>query len=189
MTDCIKPNDFKPNGIRPNDHLPIGTLLGSKKKLTLSSDFARVKLANKYKDFFLSKIQNIPKTIPAVLVRLKIPASRDFLETFEKSDNIYVVLVSNQESSKSQPSQNVPSRFLKKLSFSYNQMSEIINGSFLNAVFPSAFKHGIVISVFKSGDIEEISNYRPITNLHFASKFLVGAFRRKTQTIVVTSFF
>ena len=23
MTDCIKPNDFKPNGIKPSDHLPF----------------------------------------------------------------------------------------------------------------------------------------------------------------------
>ena len=48
-------------------------------------------------------------------------------------------------------------------------MSEIIHESFLDAVFPTAFKHGIVIPIFKSGDIEEISNYRPLTNLHFAS--------------------
>ena len=49
-------------------------------------------------------------------------------------------------------------------------MSELINEFFLNAVFPMAFKHGIVIPIFKSGDIEEISNYRPITILHIASK-------------------
>ena len=51
-------------------------------------------------------------------------------------------------------------------------MTEIINESFLNVVFPNAFKHGIVIPNFKSGDIEEISNYRPITNFHFASKVI-----------------
>ena len=148
----------------------IENLLGSKKKQTLPSVFPRVKLANKFNDFFLSKIQNIPKNIPPVLVDLKFPASADFLETFENVDNLYVVLVSNQVSSKSQPSQNVPSKILKKMSFFYNQMSEIINESFLNAAFPTAFKHGIVTTIFKSGDIEEISNYRPITNLHFASK-------------------
>ena len=49
-------------------------------------------------------------------------------------------------------------------------MSEILNETFLDAVFPTAFKHGIVIPIFKSGDIEEISNYTPITTLHFAFK-------------------
>ena len=146
------------------------TLLGSKMKQTLPPVFPRVKLANKFNDFFLSKIQNILKNIPPVLVDFKFLASGDFLETFESVDNLYVVLVSNQVSSKSQPSQNVPSKILKKLSFFYNQISEIINESFLDAVFPTAFKHGIVIPIFKSGDIEEISNYRPITNLYFALK-------------------
>ena len=128
-----------------------------------------MKLPSKFIDFFLSKCQNILKNIPPVSVDLNFPASGHFLETFENVDNLYVVLVSNQLSSKSQPSQNVHSKILKKLSFFYNQMSEIINESFLNAVFPTAFKHGIVIPTFKSGDIEEISNYSPITNLHFAS--------------------
>ena len=151
----------------------IETLLGSKKKQTLPSVVPRVKLANKFNDFFSSKILNILENIPPVLEDLKFPASGDFLETFEYVDNLYVVLVSNQVSSKSQPSQYVPSKILfsfKKLSFFYNQLSEIINESFLNAVFPTAFKHGIVTPIFKSGDVEEISNYRPITNLHFGSK-------------------
>ena len=121
-------------------------------------------------NMMIHKIQKILNNIPPVLEDLKFPASEDFLETFENVDNLYVVLVSNQLSSKSQPSQNVPSRILKKLSFFYNQMSEIINESFLIAVFPTTFKHRIVIPIFESGDIEEISNYRPITNLHFASK-------------------
>ena len=144
------------------------TLLGSGKKQTLPSVFPRVKIANKFNEFYLSKIQNILKNIPPVLVDLKIPASANFLETFEIVDNLYVLLVSNEVSSKSQPSQNVPCRILKKLSFFYYQMSEIINESLLNAVFPTAFKHGIVIPIFKSDDIEEKSNY----GLHFASKVI-----------------
>ena len=51
-------------------------------------------------------------------------------------------------------------------------MSEIINESLFNAVLRTAFKHGIVLPISKSGDIEETSNYRPIANLHFASKVI-----------------
>ena len=51
-------------------------------------------------------------------------------------------------------------------------MSEIINESFLNAVFPTAFKLGFVLPIFKSDDIEEISNYSPIANFHFASNVI-----------------
>ena len=49
-------------------------------------------------------------------------------------------------------------------------MSDNINESSLIAVFPTAFENWIVIPLLKSGDIEEISNYRPITNLRSASK-------------------
>ena len=103
-------------------------------------------------------------------------ASGDFLETFENVDDMNVVLVSNQLSSKSQSGQNVPSRILKKLSFCYTQMSEIINESFLIAVFPNAFKHANVIQNFKSGDIEDKSNYIAIRNVHFASKVIEKVF-------------
>ena len=40
----------------------IETLFGSKKKPTLPSAFPRVKLANKFIDFFLSKVQIFLKT-------------------------------------------------------------------------------------------------------------------------------
>ena len=145
-----------------------------------------MKLANKFNDFFLSKIQNVLKYFPPVLVDLKFPVFGDFLETFENVDNLYVVLVSNQVSSKSQPSQSVPSKILKKLSFFYNQMSEIINESFLNAVFPTAFKHGIDTPIFKSGDIEKISNYRAITNLHFGSKVIEKVIALQLKRILDT---
>ena len=59
----------------------IETLLGSKKKQTLPSVFPRVKLANKFNDFFLSKFQNILENIPPVLINKKILASGDFPET------------------------------------------------------------------------------------------------------------
>ena len=52
------------------------------------------------------------------------------------------------------------------------RLSEIINDSFLKAVFQTAFKQRILIPIFKSGDIEEILKYRPITNLHFASEVI-----------------
>ena len=62
-----KPSRFLGNKLNDADtsnlkFAAIETLLGSKKKQTLPVVFPRVKLANKFNDFFLSKIQNIPKT-------------------------------------------------------------------------------------------------------------------------------
>ena len=98
------------------------------------------------------------------------PVLEQFREAFKTVDDLSLVLVSNQVSSKSQPSQSVPSKILNKLSFFHNQMSEFINESFLSAVLPTAFKHGIVIPIFKRSDIEKLSKYRPKTTSHFASK-------------------
>ena len=49
-------------------------------------------------------------------------------------------------------------------------MSESIIECFLNDVFSTAFKHGIVVPIFRKGEIEEKSNYIRITTLHFGSK-------------------
>ena len=51
-----------------------------------------------------------------------------------------------------------------------NTLCSLINLSFSTAVFPNVFKHAIVIPIFKKGDREDASNYRPIALLHFISK-------------------
>ena len=51
--------------------------------------------------------------LSASFSRLEIRGSGDFLETFENVDNLYVVLFSNQVSSKSQPSKKASGDFLE----------------------------------------------------------------------------
>ena len=59
-------------------------------------------------------------------------------------------------------------------------MSEIINESFFNAVFPIGFKLGIVIAILRSGDIERIST-KGQSKVAFPSKVIekVVAVQRK----------
>jgi len=51
-------------------------------------------------------------------------------------------------------------------------LTVIINTSLVTGVFPSLWKHGIVTPIFKSGDIDDVNNYRPITILPILSKVL-----------------
>lgn len=51
-------------------------------------------------------------------------------------------------------------------------LTVIINTSLVTGVFPSLWKHGIVTPIFKSGDIDDVNNYRPITILPILSKIL-----------------
>ena len=49
-------------------------------------------------------------------------------------------------------------------------LTKLINASFSTGVFPTVFKIARVTPLFKSGDKEKISNYRPISSLHYLSK-------------------
>jgi len=51
-------------------------------------------------------------------------------------------------------------------------LTVIINTSLVTGEFPSLWKHGIITPVFKSGDKDEVNNYRPITILPILSKVL-----------------
>ena len=49
----------------------------------------------------------------------------------------------------------------------YVPLPAAFNSSFVAGVFPDALKHAKVVSVFKSGDKFNITNYRPICSTHF----------------------
>nr|XP_027223246.1 uncharacterized protein LOC113815354 [Penaeus vannamei] len=51
-------------------------------------------------------------------------------------------------------------------------LTVIINTSLVTGDFPSLWKHGIITPVLKSGDKDEVNNYRPITILPMLSKVL-----------------
>ena len=46
----------------------------------------------------------------------------------------------------------------------------IINTSIVTGLFPKLWKHPYVVPFYKSGDIEEVGNYRPISLLPILSK-------------------
>ena len=48
----------------------------------------------------------------------------------------------------------------------------IINTSIVTKVFPNPYKHSIIIPIHKSGDIEELANFKPINLLPILSKIL-----------------
>ena len=48
----------------------------------------------------------------------------------------------------------------------------IFNSSFTTGVFPACFKHATIVPIFKKGDSNCMSNYRPIAILPFLSKVL-----------------
>ena len=51
-------------------------------------------------------------------------------------------------------------------------LTHIINKSLKEGVFPSELKLATVVPIFKAGDTNKITNYRPISVLSFFSKVL-----------------
>ncbi len=48
----------------------------------------------------------------------------------------------------------------------------IINTSLGTGIFPKAWKHAMVVPIFKNGDCNNVNNYRPISLLPIISKIL-----------------
>ncbi len=51
-------------------------------------------------------------------------------------------------------------------------LTVIVNTSLTTGVFPENWKHAIVIPLFKTGDPENVSNYRPISLLPILFRIL-----------------
>ena len=58
----------------------------------------------------------------------------------------------------------------RSIKFYIKPLTRLINSSFQSGIFPEDLKLAKVIPIFKSGDQQDISNYRPISVLSFFSK-------------------
>ena len=67
----------------------------------------------------------------------------------------------------------IPLRFIKdSLYVIAFYLTCIINTSIVTGIFPSSWKHAIVVPLFKNGDTNDLNNYRPISLLPILSKIL-----------------
>ncbi|CAH2096799.1 unnamed protein product [Euphydryas editha] len=68
---------------------------------------------------------------------------------------------------------NISTAFLKRAKeIVVPVISDLINLSFEKGIFPEAFKRSIITPVYKSGNKDEITNYRPISVLTSISKIM-----------------
>ncbi len=70
-------------------------------------------------------------------------------------------------------SDGIPLTFVKdSLSVIAFYLTCIVNTSIVTGIFPTTWKHAVVVPLFKSGDTNDFNNYRPISLLPILSKIL-----------------
>ena len=88
------------------------------------------------------------------------------------SNNI-ILIIKHLRNTSSYGSDGIPLRFLKdSLPVIITYLTCILNTSIVTGSFPSLWKHAIVVPIFKSGDVNEPKDYRPILLLPIISKVI-----------------
>ena len=87
--------------------------------------------------------------------------------------NTVILTIKSLNSTTSVGSDDISLQFLKDgLGMIISHLTCIINTSIVTGKFPSAWKHALVVPLFKNGDPNCVSNYRPISLLPIISKVL-----------------
>lgn len=96
--------------------------------------------------------------------------------------DIYEVqgIIMNLKSNSASGWDNIPTKLLKLASHIIVPIiSHLINICFKYGVFPSIYKHAIILPIYKSGKKTDISNYRPIAILPVISKIIEKALNNR----------
>ena len=131
-------------------------------------------MSNIFNNFYINVASSITKTIP---ITPKSPL--DYL-TNRASNSLFLTPVTPLEvkdiidalnPSKSVGPNSIPIKLLKMVGCSISPLlALLINHSFQSGIYPDTFKIAKVISLFKKGNPELPSNYRPISLLSIFSK-------------------
>ena len=137
------------------------------------------KIANNFNEFFTNigtKLANkisSPDSNYVSPLKSKNQQNSIFLKNPTNPDKI-MKITKNLKTSNSSGIDNISTKLLKMI---INEialvLSHIFNRSLLTGIVPSQLKIAKVNPIFKSGDNQVFSNYRPISILHSISKILV----------------
>ena len=65
---------------------------------------------------------------------------------------------------------DIPLKFLKECDFTYEKLTNCINNSLIEGLFPNSLKRSNITSVHKKNDPLDKENYRTLSILHLLSK-------------------
>ena len=130
-------------------------------------------MCNIFNQYFINVGPNLASSIqtndinPINYLEDRLPNSFSFMATTPQE---IFNIIKNFENKKSSLN-NIPIFIIKKISHIISPLlSDIFNHSINEGIFPDKLKTGRVTPLHKEGDLNEVSNYRPITSLSVFSK-------------------
>ena len=149
----------------------------------------RGKLAEDFGDFFLTKINKLQERIDVKMGEMRLQeVDLDMhtdddkatvkMEQFNQLNEEEVSKLVRGLPNKSCDLDPIPTSLLKQLLPTLLPvLTKLVNSSLHNGIFPSDLKQAIVRPTVKnaSGDVDSLSNYRPVSNLSVLSKVLEKA--------------
>ena len=132
-------------------------------------------IANCFNEFFSTVASRLTKDMPTAEPASSARLTHESLTLPAVTPNIVINVIGKLRNVKGTGLDDISMNFVKILSKSDRfacSLSLLINHSFNSGVFPSAWKSAKVIPLFKSGDIENVDNYRPISVLNCLSKVI-----------------
>ena len=140
-----------------------------------------IQIANAFNSYFVNVAQDLANEIPVSGVDplLFVPVQpNSFFCT--PTTPCEIVEIINSFKNKGSDLSTVPPFIYKLIADIISvPLSNLINESFEQGIFPDILKVARVIPLFKSGVLHLLSNYRPISNLHFVSKIFERAMYRR----------
>ena len=120
-------------------------------------------VCNGFNEYFASVAQQLSDNLP--------PSNYNPLTGLDFNSKSFVIFPTDLKDGKSPGFDGISNKVLKHVAdVVAPPISHIMNLSFSNGVFPSELKVAKVIPIFKSGDKQQFSNYRPVSLLPSVSK-------------------
>ena len=158
-------------------HRLTDKLLISQNQLRLPSTDDDVLLANRFSNYFETKIDNIRNGFKINVTANDQPPLNQYttLHQFRLALPEELIELITSYSNKSCELDTILTWLLKDcINELLPLIMSIINNSISTGIFPSQFRQAIVRSLLKKNDLdpEILKNYRPVSNLNFISKII-----------------
>ena len=157
----------------------IGGLLHTKGEDVLPQYEDPLELANRFNDFFLSKIETIRLNLVTAsgdnneTIDTESPSS--VLDMFAPADVDEISKLITSASNASSKLDPLPTSLLNEIKPALaTTITDIVNKSLSTGVFPSSMKKALIKPLLKKQGLDSntLKNYRPVSNLSFISKVI-----------------